>query len=200
MTELEEHGRRSGLMLWAQQARVRSAACTAHAARAARSAELRRDQADRMIEQVAERNPESAQHLRAIRGTAAGRQEAIAEWRRSYAAGRAGGQALMRPLMPQAAIITEMETYLREMAVIQERGRSAGRIQASVVQRVFAVGLALQSAALTAQPEMRAEIEAAAGGLDEVIRVIRDATFGPADQLRDGEDGRSPDITSPPPG
>jgi signal transduction histidine kinase len=150
-----------------------------------------------MIERLAEANPLSAERLLAIGATAAGRRAAIAEWKRSYAAGRAGGQPLIRPQEPGAAITAELEAFLRETAAIQERERIAGELRARVIQRVFASGLALESAAgLTTQPEVRSRIEAAVDGLDEVIRIIRDAIFGAADRPPNRERGRSPQTAS----
>jgi len=183
MTDAGEHDRRAGLMVWAQQARVRSAACRAQAAAAASSASVRREQADRLIERAAERNPKYAERLLAISATADGRRAAIAEQKHSLAAGRVGGPPLIRPREPQAAIIAELDAHLSEMAIVGERDRIAGELRDRVIQRVFTAGLALDSAAgLTTQREVRSRIEAASGGLDEVIRIIRDAIFGPADQ------------------
>ena len=110
----EEHGRGGGLMGWAQDARVRSAACAAQAVLAAESAAAIGERVDRGIERTAERNPEYAEHLQAIIATAAGRRAAIAEWKRSRAAGRPG--------------------QLRDMAAVQDRDRAAGELQDQVTQ------------------------------------------------------------------
>jgi hypothetical protein len=84
---------------------------------------------------------------------------------------------------------------------VRQRRTPQPTLRDRVIQRVFAAGLALDSAAgLTTQPEVRSRIEAAADGLDEVIRIIRDAIFGRADQPPGREPGNGPDTTGPPPG
>ena len=184
MTDGQEPGRHATLMGWAQDARVRSAACAVQAGRAAGSAAALGDQADRMIERLAERNPEFAQRLRAIAVTAASQRAAIAECKRSFAAGRPGGQLLTGARNgPVAAAATGLEGHLGEMVIIQERDRTNGVLQNQVIQAAFTAGLMLQDAAeMTAEPEVRWRIEAAADGLDELIRLIRDALFNLSDR------------------
>jgi hypothetical protein len=184
MTGGEERGPRAGLVSWAQDARVRSAACAAQAVSAAESAAAGGEQADRMIERVAERNPQYAEHLQAIIVTAARRRAAIARWRRSCAAGQRDGQLLPTAWNePGVAAITEPEGHGRDMVIVQDRDRTVGEFQDTVTQGMFTAGLALQDAAeLTMEPEVRWRIEAAADGLDELIRIIRGALFSSADR------------------
>ena len=79
-----------------------------------------------------------------------------------------------------------LQEQLREATVLQDRDRIAAGLQDEVVQRVFTVGLALQSAASQAtQPGVRRRVEAAAGDLDQVLRLLRDTVFGLEQQVRD---------------
>jgi signal transduction histidine kinase len=79
-----------------------------------------------------------------------------------------------------------LQEQLREAIVLQDRDRIAAGLKDEVVQRVFAVGLALQSAASQAtQPGVRRRVEAAAGDLDQVLRLLRDTVFGLEQQVRD---------------
>ena len=65
-----------------------------------------------------------------------------------------------------------------ELTLIQDRDRIAKDLQNKVIQQVFAVGMDLQSAAmLTTQPEVRNRILSAADGLDQALRLTRDAVF-----------------------
>ncbi len=68
----------------------------------------------------------------------------------------------------------------------QDRDRIAAGLQDEVIQRIFAAGLAMQSAAsLSSQPSVRQRVEAAAGDLDQVLRLLRDTVFGLEQRLRD---------------
>jgi hypothetical protein len=182
MTIGEEHDCGAGLMGWAQNARVRSAAYAAQAGRAAETAAAIGELVDRMIERVARRNPEYAERLEAIIVAAADERAAIAERKRSFAAGRPGGQLLLRARsVPEPAAITEVEGHLRDMAIIQIGNQTVGELQDKMAQGVFTAGLILQDAAdLTTEPEVRWRIEAAADYLDELIRVIRGTLFSSA--------------------
>jgi hypothetical protein len=164
MTVADEHDRRAGLTAWAQDARARSASYAAQAARAAEAATALRQQVDRIIERMAERNPEHAKDLRAIAATAVSQREAIAVLRKN------GG----RPP-------SELEGQRRDIAIAGEPDRAVGELHDQVIQRVFAAGLALQDAAdQTAEPEARWRIEAVADELDRLIQVIRGVVFSPA--------------------
>jgi signal transduction histidine kinase len=181
MTGGGEPGRRGGLRSWAQDARVRSAACAAQAGRPAESAAAVAEQADRMIERVAARNPAYAPRLQGIIVTAVSQRAAIAESKRSWAPGRPGSPLPGARNEPEAGARTELDGPVRDLAVIQERDRTGGGLQDRVIQQVFTAGLTLQDAAeLSTEPEVRWRIEAAAGGLDEVIRISRDALFSAA--------------------
>jgi signal transduction histidine kinase len=177
MTVGEEQDHRVGLTVWAQDARVRSASYAAQAVRAAESATAIRQQVDRIIGRMAQRNPEYADQLQAILATAVSRRAAIAELRNN------GSQPSSAPRSgPGDAAVTEQEGQRRDMAIIRERDRVVGKLHDQVIQRVFAAGLALQDAAdLTAEPDVRWRIEVVADDLDGLIRVIRGAVFDPAD-------------------
>jgi signal transduction histidine kinase len=180
MADGAEHSRTAGLKAWAHDARARSTACAAQAGRAAESAAVSRDRVERMIERLAERNPQRAERLYAIGSTATRQRAAIAACKdRFYAGGRAGGQLLPgRQDEPEAAAFSTLDTYLRETAVVQERERIAGELLDNVIQRVFAAGLTLEDAAgLTTKPEAREQIEEVVGDLDNVIRAIRNTVF-----------------------
>jgi hypothetical protein len=200
MTVGEERDGRAGLMGWAQDARVRSAEYAAQAVRAAESATAIGELVDRMIERVAGRNPEYAERLQAIIVAAADQRAAIVERKRSFAAGRPGGQLLLRARsVPEPAAIIEVEGHLRDMAIIQDGNQIVGEFRDKVVQGVFTAGLILQDAAdLTTEPEVRWRIEAATDYLDELIRVIRGTLFSSADRPPNRERDSCPDdVTSP---
>jgi len=181
MMDAEAHDRHAFMRLWASDARGRSAARKTHAAAAARTAGVLSEQADRAIERLAEVNPQSASRLLTIRVVAARQRTVIAEQRRCQAAGRADRQPPGRPRRPGAALVAELDAHARDEIAICERDRIAAELHETVIRRVFAAGLALQSAAgITAQPEVRTRVEAAADDLDEVIRIIRDTIFRPA--------------------
>ena len=79
-----------------------------------------------------------------------------------------------------------LQEQLREVTVLQDRDRIAAGLQDEVIQRVFAAGLTLQSAAsVTTQPGVRQRVEAAAGDLDQVLRLLRDTVFALEQPLRD---------------
>jgi signal transduction histidine kinase len=179
MADGAEQGRTGQLKVWARDARARSTTYAAHADRAAESAAARRDQAERIIGRLAERNLQHTELLHAIGGTAARQRAAIATWKHFYAAGRASGQLLpKRQNEPGAAAFSALDIYLRDMAAVQERERIAGELLDTVIQQVFAAGLSLEGAAgLTTEPEVRQRIEEAADDLDDLIRAIRDTVF-----------------------
>ncbi len=63
-------------------------------------------------------------------------------------------------------------------SVAEERERIAAELSGSVIQRVFAAGLSLNSAAgMTTDSQVRKRIEAAVRELDQVIRDIRNVVF-----------------------
>ena len=80
----------------------------------------------------------------------------------------------------------QLQEQLREMTVLQDRDRIAASLQDDVIQRIFAAGLALQSAiSLSTQPGVRQRVETAAGDLDQVLRLLRDTVFGLEQRLQD---------------
>ena len=63
-------------------------------------------------------------------------------------------------------------------SVAEERERIAAELSGSIIQRVFAAGLSLNSAAgMTADSQVRKRIEAAVQELDQVVRDIRNVVF-----------------------
>jgi hypothetical protein len=184
---------RAVMMTWAEDARVRSAACAAQALVAAASAAAIGTQVDRMIERMAERNPEYAGDLQAIIGTAADQRAAIAEHQRSRAEGRPAGQ-LPHSAPNEAAASTELNGLPADLAIVHDRGAADGERQDAVVQRIFAAALTLQDAAApTTEPEVRWRTEAAVSELDELIRFIRGTLFSPAHRPASREPGSGPD-------
>ena len=80
----------------------------------------------------------------------------------------------------------QLQEQLREVTVQQDRDRIAAGLQDEVIQRIFAAGLALQSAAsLSTQPGVRQRVEGAAGDLDQVLRLLRDTVFGLEQRMHD---------------
>jgi signal transduction histidine kinase len=76
-------------------------------------------------------------------------------------------------------VIARLHNQLTELTLMQDRDRIAAELQDNVIQQAYAVGLSLYSTAmLTAQPEVRKRILASADGLDQVVRMARDAVFG----------------------
>lgn len=66
----------------------------------------------------------------------------------------------------------------REPAVLRKRDRPARELDNEVTQRIFAIGLTLQSAAAIAvDPLLRDRIEKAISDAESVIQLIRDTIF-----------------------
>ena len=79
-----------------------------------------------------------------------------------------------------------LHEQLREVTVQQDRDRIAAGLRDEVIQRVFAAGLSLQSAAsLSSQPGVRQRVEAAGNELDQVLRLLRDTVFGLEQRMHD---------------
>lgn len=67
---------------------------------------------------------------------------------------------------------------VRELAVVEDRERIARDLHDTVVQRIFSVGLRLQSLArAAAAPDVAAELDTLVGELDDTIRDLRTAIF-----------------------
>ncbi len=80
--------------------------------------------------------------------------------------------------MPEPAASTTAPDHANDLSIIEERDRIATQVQDTIIRRVFAAGLSLESAAgLTANPEVRSRIEAAVSELDQAIGEIRNAVF-----------------------
>lgn len=78
-----------------------------------------------------------------------------------------------------------LQRQLTELSLVQDRERIATELQDKVIQQVFEVGLNLHGTAMLAtQPEVRERIMASADGLDEVLRLTRDAVFGVEERMR----------------
>jgi hypothetical protein len=74
---------------------------------------------------------------------------------------------------------TAAPAHADDLSIIGERDRIATQLQDTVIRRIFAAGLILQSAAeLITNPEVRWRIEAAVSELDEVFRGTRNVRKG----------------------
>jgi signal transduction histidine kinase len=72
-----------------------------------------------------------------------------------------------------------LQHRLRDLTILEDRDRIAADLQDKVIQRMFAAGLTLHSAAsLVTQPEVRERLRTAIGELDHAVRTVRDAVFG----------------------
>ncbi len=90
-----------------------------------------------------------------------------------------GLRARIRRSRQQAAL---MQERLREMSILADRDRIAASLHDTVVQRLFASGLSLQSAAglLRGRPEVAGRIDQVVRDLDESITLLRQSIFDPA--------------------
>jgi signal transduction histidine kinase len=71
-----------------------------------------------------------------------------------------------------------------ELMIVQDRDRLAADLQSSVVQRIFAAGLKLQSVlSLSEEAEVRRRVKASVDDLDDSIRLLRQAIFGTEHRL-----------------
>ena len=75
-----------------------------------------------------------------------------------------------------------MQERLREMSILADRDRIAASLHDTVVQRLFASGLSLQSTAglLRGRPEVAGRIDQVVRDLDESITLLRQSIFDPA--------------------
>lgn len=77
----------------------------------------------------------------------------------------------------------QLQSRLRQLTVLADRDRIAADLRDKVIQRIFAAGLTLQSAASRAPSgEVRRRIEASVEELDQAVRTLRDAIFGLVDR------------------
>jgi len=72
-----------------------------------------------------------------------------------------------------------LQERVGELMVVQDRDRLAADLQSSVVQRLFAAGLSLQSVlSMVTQAGVRRRVEASVTDLDDAIRLLRQTIFG----------------------
>ena len=90
-----------------------------------------------------------------------------------------GLRARIRRSRQEAAL---MQERLREMSILADRDRIAASLHDTVVQRLFASGLSLQSTAglLGGRPEVAGRIDQVVRDLDESITLLRQSIFDPA--------------------
>ena len=89
-------------------------------------------------------------------------------------------EALVLSLAGAAAIaIDNARLYerVRDLALVEDRERIAADLHDTVIQRLFATGLALEGSLRLASPELAGRIEQAVTELDETIRQIRSSIF-----------------------
>jgi signal transduction histidine kinase len=72
-----------------------------------------------------------------------------------------------------------LQERVGELMVLKDRDRLAADLQSSVVQRLFAAGLSLQSVlSMTTRAEVRRRVESSVADLDDAVRLLRQAIFG----------------------
>jgi len=155
------------------------------------------DQIAATFDQLAREQPRRAEYLRdmgeSVRASAASNRSRVIplpEGRdgrgRDHAPGPAGPPAAITGALTtgRASDLTtgrasDLTTgRASDLAVIEERDRIAAELQDSIIRRVFAAGLSLETAAgLAASQQVRARIDSAISELDQVIREIRNAVF-----------------------
>ena len=96
----------------------------------------------------------------------------------------------------------QVQDRLREMSILADRDRIASSLHDTVVQRLFAAGLALQGVALrAARPDLTSRIDEVVQNLDDSITLLRQSIFALERGERDepAAVGRAwPAVTSPP--
>jgi len=79
-----------------------------------------------------------------------------------------------------------LQDRLREVSLVEDRDRIAGDLQDKVIQRIFAAGLTLQSAAMrTTDQDMRRRIDKTIDDLDHAVLILRDTVYGLEHRLAD---------------
>ena len=89
-------------------------------------------------------------------------------------------ESLVEALALAAGIAVEnarLHQKVQAVAVYEDRDRLARDLHDTVIQRLFAVGLSLQSMAVAASPGMTERLDAAISDLDETIRQIRSTIY-----------------------
>lgn len=89
---------------------------------------------------------------------------------------------LVETFAAQASVAMEYaraQADVQRVGLMEERERIARELHDGIIQSLFAVGMNLQSTALTSgSPETAARVEASVGELDKVIRDLRNYIFG----------------------
>lgn len=81
---------------------------------------------------------------------------------------------------------TQSPRPVHDADILRERDRIATELQNEVIQRVFSVGLHLQSTAAMASDRLvRSRVEQAVADLDHLVLIIRDAIFDLETRLKD---------------
>ena len=97
---------------------------------------------------------------------------------RDQGSGLAGFAAVLRDITQRLRTEAELATARAQQEVLAERDRMARDLHDSVIQRLFAAGMALQgTAGLRERAGIAARVDAVAGELDISIREIREAIF-----------------------
>nr|WP_156724959.1 GAF domain-containing sensor histidine kinase [Streptomyces apocyni] len=100
----------------------------------------------------------------------------------------------LRAFARQAALaleLAERRTDAEQLALLEDRDRIARDLHDLAIQRLFATGMTLQSAARLVEHEGAAErVSRAVGDLDETIKIIRSTIFG----LRAREEDMGPSL------
>ena len=89
-------------------------------------------------------------------------------------------EALTVSLAGAAAIAIDnarLHAKVRDLVVVEDRERIAADLHDTVIQRLFATGLALEGSLRLASPELVPRIEQAVTDLDDTIREIRSTIF-----------------------
>jgi len=173
-----------GAMSRARAARARAVALAEGAAAIEEKVAL-------ILAQLADRYPDDADRLRAASQSLDRQAARRRQWARDslHLIAQRPAAAQVPPPGPMsspptggAVVVTAirgLEARAQHVTMVRERDRIATEIQDRIVGRIFAAGLALQSAAgLASQPAVRSRIDTAAAELDEALHEIREVVFG----------------------
>jgi PAS domain S-box-containing protein len=86
--------------------------------------------------------------------------------------------AAVRDVTERRAVEERALVAERELAQLEDRERIARELHDTVIQRLFATGMALQSMASQVPADQAPRLEQAVDDLDETIREVRTAIFG----------------------
>jgi signal transduction histidine kinase len=73
----------------------------------------------------------------------------------------------------------QAQQRLRDLAAVEERERIARELHDTVIQRLFASGLQLESIAATCDPPLADRLQDVVGQIDRLVRDIRETIFRP---------------------